>query len=366
MNRRESGLDIYRIIAMLMITALHINYQHLAMICLYMPKKVFIAGYLIEYACFAGVNCFAMLSGWLMGGKSVAYDRKYFARTLHFYLKMVLWSLLLYFSCLLLLPGRAAYSWEYMKLNLLVPVGHWWYISSYFGLLFLMPLLNLALVNISRRNLLHLALLLFAVFSILPTYSLSEGALMLNNGYSTLWLITCFIFGTALREFRNRIMEIRHIKWILSGVLAFCILYPFGFQLTGIFTESGGYGYLMNYLSPFCTLQAAVMLLLCADIRIKSPKLTKVITFISANSLGIYLWHTYPLIFNTWIIQQDVPAHRGSELLWKFPALLLGISLTGIVLNFLIDRLDQWCRLKILSEKAVRLFADRCNCRRNG
>ena len=47
------------------------------------------------------------------------------------------------------------------------------------------------------------------------------------------------------------------------------------------------------------------------------------------------------------------------------PALLLGISVTGIVLNFLIDLLDKWCCLKILSEKAVRLFADRCNCCKN-
>jgi hypothetical protein len=85
----------------------------------------------------------------------------------------------------------------------------------------------------------------------------------------------------------------------------------------------------------------------------------------SRHLLGIYLWHTYPLIFNNWIIQRDIPAHRGIDLLWKFPALLLGISVTGIVLNFLIDLLDKWCCLKILSEKAVRLFADRCSCYKN-
>ena len=97
MKERAVGLDIYRILAMLMITALHINYQHCNLLNNRdLPGVLYYSGLIIEYICYAGVNCFAMLSGYLLGNTDGGFDRKWGYRCISFYGKMVWWGILLY------------------------------------------------------------------------------------------------------------------------------------------------------------------------------------------------------------------------------------------------------------------------------
>ena len=96
MKERWYGLDIYRIMAMVMITALHINCFNLGMMDRSRPAAVFYTGYLVEYACFAGVNCFAMLSGFMMGTGSWSYDKRWLKKFLLFWLKIITWSVVMY------------------------------------------------------------------------------------------------------------------------------------------------------------------------------------------------------------------------------------------------------------------------------
>ena len=68
MKERFLGLDLYRVLAILMITILHVNYQHCGLINNpTLSTGACATGLFIEYLCLAGVNCFAMLSGY--GGK---------------------------------------------------------------------------------------------------------------------------------------------------------------------------------------------------------------------------------------------------------------------------------------------------------
>ena len=77
-TERNYGLDLYRLLAMLMITALHVNYQQLNLMEHNVPS-VSSMGYLIEYICFCGVNCFALLTGFLFKSK-MNYDKKWFSK----------------------------------------------------------------------------------------------------------------------------------------------------------------------------------------------------------------------------------------------------------------------------------------------
>jgi peptidoglycan/LPS O-acetylase OafA/YrhL len=91
MRERLCGLDLYRSLAILMITVLHVNWQHCGLIYTPgLPRSVYGAGLFIEYLCFAGVNCFAMLSGYLSGEANMDYGRKWLGRIASFWLKMTL------------------------------------------------------------------------------------------------------------------------------------------------------------------------------------------------------------------------------------------------------------------------------------
>ena len=181
MNTRCYGLDIYRILAMLMITALHINNQYCGLLGDTLPFNCYLSGVIVEYLCFAGVNCFAMLSGWLMGEGAGEYDRKWGYKTISFAAKIVLWGLLLYLVVFLFLPGGRGYDFN-IKATFIPIVGFWWYINAYCGLLIFMPLLCKGLSKISLRELAILSGCMFFAFSILPMISPLTVELSLRNG----------------------------------------------------------------------------------------------------------------------------------------------------------------------------------------
>ena len=55
-NERNYGLDLYRLLAMLMITILHVNVPLLNLIGGIHGKNVYFTGWFLETICFCGLN----------------------------------------------------------------------------------------------------------------------------------------------------------------------------------------------------------------------------------------------------------------------------------------------------------------------
>ena len=346
MNTRCYGLDIYRILAMLMITALHINNQYCRLLNETLPVFHYCFGVIVEYFCFAGVNCFAMLSGWLMGEGAGEYDRKWGYKTISFAAKIVLWGLLLYLVVFLFLPGGRGYDFN-IKATFIPIVGFWWYINAYCGLLIFMPLLRKGLSKISLRELAILSGCMFFAFSILPMISPLTAELSLRNGYSMIWLIICFIYGAALRKFSPQILCIKRINYILTAICFLSVLIPSAVHLLA------GDRRLMNYLSPFCVLQAATMLLLMAQINISGQKMIRGISFISTNSLGIYLLHCYPYFWNNFICRKNPAIYPLPQEILLLSAMILLLMAGGVIVNYCVEKIYQYCRFDFIIRKIL-------------
>lgn len=333
MKERQYGLDLYRIMAMLMITALHINFQHCNLLNRHIsPVGLYYAGLIIEYVCFAGVNCFAMLSGFLMGSNTGGYDRHWGYRSSSFLLKMVFWGILLYLLVYFCFPGGREYDFD-MRKTVFPFIGFWWYISAYCGVLIFMPLLNTALSKFSKRDYIVLSAVMLAVFSAIPTYyDNNSGNMILANGYSTIWLIICFIFGAAIKKLLPEILQIKRITLILILLLLSSVAVPLAVELLA------GKRY-MEYTTPFCVLEAACLLILCSRIKIVDPLWIKIISFISVNSLGIYLVQNYPYFWEKYIIRLNPPVYEPLKYLWYLPGVILALMIIGVFGNFAVDKI---------------------------
>lgn len=338
MKNRESGLDIYRIAAMVMITILHVNNQHFGLLRNFLPSGQYIAGWAIEYLCFCGVNCFALLSGCLMGEQKWHYDGKWLEKCAGLWLKLLIWGVALYCA---VNSVKGAWSWESFKINLCPPFGNWWYISAYFGFLLFLPVLNNFISSAKPAAMLRISLLLFLFFSILPIMMESGGSMGLGEGYSALWLIVCYIWGAALKSFMPQIMQIKHIG-AYSAILALvCGVFPLFFHLYSGVENPARF---MNYLSPLCVLEAAALLILCCRIKIRNDFAVKIITFLSVNSLGIYLFQCHLQIWYAFVERKNPPVLAAKELFWRVPATVLALFAAGIICNVIIDKLWLWCR----------------------
>lgn len=340
---RNHGLDVFRILCMLMITVLHVNYQHFGLLYAAGPFFRTAGGFFIEYLCFCGVNGFALLSGFLMDGRAMRYDGAWFGKFASLWLKMVLWGVLIQ-VCGGVVGAKC--SWAEIG-GFLSPAtsANWWYIGAYFGLLALLPLLSGGIARCGGEPLRRGTVVTFLLFSVMPTLLLEEGFLGTAWGYSTIWLVLCFIWGAALKRAMPRLRARRHLVAEMSAVAAVSVLFPWAFQLIGMRLGWAKQEMFFRYISPFCAAEAAALLVLCARIEVKRDKVRRALGFLSANALGIFLFQCHPLIWEKFVLDLHPPRLPLTSLLWRFPLTVLILAACGIVCNRLIDLIYTRSRL---------------------
>ena len=336
-DKRNYGLDLYRIMAMLMITILHLVAYRYKMLDFSNSPAVFCIGWLGESFSFCGVDCFALLTGFLSGSKQFDYDEKWFLKVFQLWLKVVLWSISIYLIAVIIIP-ELNFSVRTFILSFF-PRG-WWYIYAYFGLLMLLPILSGAVKHLNVKSQICGGLAIFMVFLIFSKVP-TGNSFYLQGGYSCFWLVICFIFGQILSSWAPRFMAWKPGNYILVAGAILGGGLPFVSRLLYYFFKFDCRKLLqMGYLSPFTLMEAICLLLLFSQIKIKGDFAKKVIAFFSANSLGIYLFQCHVVIWSVFFCTKNMVYSHAYELFWKFPLALVGIFAIGVFGDYVINRIS--------------------------
>ncbi len=285
-EQRVPGLDLLRIVSMLMVIMMHILGQGGILDAACPDSGVWYAAWGLESLCYCAVDCYGLLSGYLAGtGKHP------FTRLALLWLETALYSLLFAAAFRLLRPeqtGGAAW------LGALLPVTtyRYWYFTAYFGLAMVLPFLNVsrALGSERRAGLRVLALLL--VFCALPT-ALHTDAYRLRGGYSMAWLLLLYLLGASVKQcgFLHRLgpLPLLTIAAVSFAMTAGTVFRPVGIGTAGPLT-------LLSYTSPTVAVTAVCLLLLFRRLPQK-PGGGKLLTVLSRASFGVYILHTDPLLW---------------------------------------------------------------------
>ena len=85
-----------------------------------------------------------------------------------------------------------------------------WYVTAYFGMMCLIPMIRLAMDYIDQRIYKRMLIGIFAIYIALPTLVsyLLQGSYYpdpfnVNRGYSSLWLCIMYLFGAYIRKYFN-------------------------------------------------------------------------------------------------------------------------------------------------------------------
>jgi hypothetical protein len=213
--------------------------------------------------------------------------------------------------------------------------GPYWYINAYFALMMLMPVLNRGLAACSDKSLLVLSASLFVFTSVFPAFGLESAELSVAGGYSAVWLVVCYIYGCVIRRLAHYELGVRNIKLILVSLLALSVGVPF-------VCDFAGGKWMLFYHSPFCVVEAAALMLLLLQVKIKSVWLVKAVSFVSVNSLGVYLVQTHPFIWNNYVVRTNPELYPCFKMAGYFIAVVLILEIAGLAFNFVVDRC---CRL---------------------
>lgn len=267
---RDSNLELLRIIAMLMIIALHQNGTSNALSALSADSGNYYVTNAIEAISICSVNCFVLLSGYFMVRKDTAPVKK----CLRLILDVAFWG------CFGLLLNYVVFGKSPAIKELIVAIvpyikGNRWFVRDYIILTLLSPFINQCLVRLSKRNYQILIALLIAIFSLWPSFFPNPP--IDDHGYSCVHFVQMYIIAGYLKLHWNT-----HVK---TSVSLLCFVGATG--ITFLSAIHGlGYAYAYNY--TFTILSSVCLFMAFKGVQMQS----RVINILASNTFDVFLIHT--------------------------------------------------------------------------
>ena len=287
--KREYGIDLLKIVAMLLIIAHHIvfwgGYGLWA-------EKAGLKGVtlaVLNAYCLLAVNCFVMASGWVMCHKEFKINR-----IVRLWCEVEFYSLLVLLVAAIFFPSIHINTRAWIFTLLPLTMNRYWFFTNYVGLFFLMPVLNAAINHLERKTLVIILMAGFVLFSFHPFF-LKNDMMHVYRGYCVFWF--CYIYllaGTiSVHHIMERIPTLVAIAGIIIGGVSSYLAF------VGANWISPKLGMAVNptlfdaYNSPFILLGSLSMLLVFSRIHIGDGMLKKFITFVIPGVFSVYIIHSH-------------------------------------------------------------------------
>ena len=308
--RRQSNMELLRIISMLMVLTLHADGAALGVPTLEGNLSEASAYDLwrlaIESMAIIGVNCFTMISGYFgirLRWRSAAA----------FLFQCVFYAVLIYSLRWIFFPGGM--SWEgWVKSWLVLTHTDLWYVPAYFGLMLLCPVLNAGLEALSRRQYAWL-LAVFTLFNVWCGW-FWHGSFN-PSGYTLVQLIMVYMIARFIRLHVSQ----DAINRRRPAIIAVYLLSTAGIFVCSLYFDTAS---VFAYNSPLVLLSTVSLFLIFTTLRIQS----RFINYAARSAFAAYLIHKSPQI---WVYEMK-------PLMLRLEATLPGWQLTlagaGVVLGF--------------------------------
>ena len=350
-RQRNYGIDLLRIVSMLMIVTLHVLGQGglLGVEGNEMKKTVL---WFMEITSLCSVNCYALISGY------VGYGRKIKASSfIKLWFEVVFYLFVFSIGFKIFVPEYVG-TFQLFSSFLPISTNKYWYFTAYFALFLFMPFLNVLLDSLNKTEATILLISLIFVFSVFPVILLGKvwgGDLFYTNlGYSILWLSVLYFIGAYLKKYpiRNNVKKCYCLFGALAcAIISFVCKCGFSFLSRYIKYTDKLSDLLTDYTSPTILLCAVFLLLFFSRIKI-NQRLNKIIALVGPTTFGVYIIHLHPNIW-MWLQERLVSYINLNVILMVL--VIIGTVLAIFAVCSMIDmiriRLFRICRINQLALK---------------
>lgn len=368
MKKRMANLELLRCIAMMMVVTLHFLGKGGLLGTLEEPVSgTGRVAWLLEAFAAVAVNAYMFLSGYFL-----CVSRMKISRLLTLYVQ--LWMYSVGVGILGIILGHESVTVDthyYLMLLFPVSMGHYWYVTAYVFLFFMLPFLTSAIVRMTQKQLKTIMILLVLAFSVVKTV-LPVVLEMDEKGYDFLWYIVVFVVAAYARRFGFGFLE-KRARGAVLYVAASLIVFAGCMAMNAIYLRTGHFqlilGKFMHYNNIFLLLSAVGLFYAFKNINV-SESAGKVIGEIGSCTLGVYLLHENIGVRYAWQnwLGADKVSGIGSLLLYTLLATvvvfavgiaveLLRKALVNIVTKVL-GVLPIWRRWTAFLENLDMVFAD--------
>ncbi len=337
-TQRDYGIDLLRIISMLMVPIVHVIGQG-GILGTAVPFSIqYESAWMLMSFVLVAVNCFILITGYVYYGKETKYYRL-----------ATLWIEVLFYSILILLLFYFMFPTEFGFEDVwknIIPTfytkgqfSRYWFFTAYVGMFLISPFVNIALKHFDKKQDLAAFLSLFIIFSLLPTILNQDMAFNLNEGYSVLWFIVLYYTGGLLHKYEI-FKKLKSNKWLLIYIVCSLISWSIIYILESLGLIETGFGlYSFNcYLSPLYFIGGIALFCVFKNIKITKSFSISMIKFFAPVCFGVYLIH------DNMIVDKYVLAKKFAFLANMDPiSMIIGIILVGVGI-FVACSLIDWIR----------------------
>ena len=284
---RNYSLDLLRIIAMWMIVFNHILVHGGVM------EQTNTAFYYILVmfwnVSIIAVNMYVLISGFFLVSQKFRPSK-----LLQLYFEVVFYCLLWYIYAIA--SGMDSFSVYNIVFKVIFPFtsSQYWFMSAYFVMYLLSPILNYVIKHMNKRQLLSVCIGLFLLFSVWVDIfpDRNSNIFNLSNGYSFHWFIVLYFFASYLRLHINANI----IRFPLITAIIFCGLQTVMALVPSLFSTVVPFivhwqGHFNRYNSVLTVLSSLALFIFFLKSEIKCNAAKRVIAIVSPLILGVYLIH---------------------------------------------------------------------------
>lgn len=315
-SKRQANFELLRIVAMLMIIALHyLNKANFTTAYAKDPSVVNYAALLIDAFCAVAVNCYVLLSGYFL--VESAWKPK---RIVSLVAQVLFYSILVSIPFMLTHYGGLSFSglsiYDWLQFVLPIETEHYWFATAYLIMYAFAPLLAAGVRAVEKCTLQIVIVVLVFYFcvwkSIIPVVFATD-----RYGYEFGWFLFLFLIAAYIRLYGCPALDKKKNAAMLYVCMGLCmfILSVVSGRLAQ--TIKAFANYMMaptNYNHILCLFASVGLFMLFKNMKPWEGRIAEIIRRLAPYTFGVYLLHEHILVRYEWIQWLGVKRVRGSLL----------------------------------------------------
>lgn len=287
-NERHWGLDLLRIVSMLMVLTCHLlNYSSICGIIPQEGPQAFLRQIITAF-CIVMINCYIFTSSYFLVKQKFRLSRLFKLELI-----VIFW---LTVCCITYAIKKVPDFWENEFLIPFFPVilRVFWFYSAYMGLCLVSPLLNILIRHMNKG--LHLAtcIMLVMMATVFNNVMSFTNAFTFGDGYNFAWFVVLYFVGAYVRLYVDP-SKVKVWAALLLYLVMTALIVGDWFLLTFVTKNNEWFGARFatnspyNYNSIFCFLSSFGFFLLFLKMKIRTKATKSVIKFLSPHVFAVYI-----------------------------------------------------------------------------
>lgn len=313
-SKRNYGIDLLRMIAMMMVVTLHTLSRSGLLTETARGSLKYETSWFLEILCYCAVDCFILISGYV--GLNTKFKLSRIAD---------LWLQVTFYTVgLNLLMSAIHHNFSGDKiLHSFFPVMNntYWFFTQYFILSFFMPFINKLILSMDVKKLKAVFVTGMIFLSVIPMIvcflrefdeSMVKDLFFENRGYSVIWLSFVYAVGCIIKKSSEEgMIKFRKPVSYLMLFILFCTA-TWGIHYISMNAKNSiSHDFIVAYISPLIIFSAICLLIFFANLNIKSQAAVKLISIFSSGAFAVYLIHSNPSIYNEFTkLVKPIPEYR--------------------------------------------------------